>query len=100
MNLYQLVARLEQEWDLGGTLGNIREGIFTPEAGNTFLSFLNEIQLDDEMIPKRLLSLLWYLPIFLEWQRERVAEKSENDGSYDGFITSVLNTLEEVLGMP
>lgn len=47
-----------------------------------------------------MLSLLWYLPSFLTWQRERVAEKGGDINAYAHFVTDVHNTLEEVLGVP
>jgi len=101
MNIQTIVSRLEAEWDVDGFLGNLRQGSFAFEPAQRFLSFLKEIELDDEeLIPKRLLSLLWYLPSFLEWQKERIEKQGGDAVAYARFVTEVQNTLEDVLGVP
>ncbi|HEX3627408.1 MAG TPA: hypothetical protein VH280_18535 [Verrucomicrobiae bacterium] len=101
MNTNELIRRLESEWDVDGFLWNVRQGYFSPDDGQKFLSFLKQIEIDDNAeIPKRLLSLLWYMPSFLEWQKERVGERSGNRAAYERFVTEVFNTLEIVLGVP
>src|ERR1700734_3834223 len=101
MNTNELTERLEHEWDVDGFLWNIRQGRFSLDDGKKFLSFLKQIEIDDNaQIPKRLLSLLWYLPPFLEWQKERVGERSGNQAEYGRFVTEVYNALETVLGVP
>jgi hypothetical protein len=101
MNTNELIERLEHEWDVDGFLWNVRQGCFSPNDGHQFLDFLKQIQIaDDAQIPKRLLSLLWYLPSFLEWQKERVRDRSGNQPAYNQFVTEVYNTLEAVLGVP
>jgi hypothetical protein len=101
MNTNELIKRLELEWDVDGFLWNVRQGCFSLDNGQKFLSFLKQVEIDDNaQIPKRLLSLLWYLPPFLEWQKERVGERSKNRAAYERFVTEVYNTLETVLGVP
>lgn len=102
MKIENLIQSMEKEWDIDGFLGNLRQGIFNPSAGDDFLALLSTISIEEnEFIPKRLLSLLWYLPLFLEWQRERVAEVSgERVSLYVRFITQVQNLLEQKLGVP
>lgn len=98
MTTEQIIEKLEEYWDLGGFLYQIRHGNFQPEAGSDFLTFLHEIKIsEDALVPKRLLSLLWYLPIFLEWQSEHV---TKNGNDYEQFITETCNILEQVLGIP
>lgn len=95
-----LLQKLEACWDCDGFLDHVRRGTFDPEEGAEFHSLLQSIELPEEsLIPKRLLSLLWYLPSFLEWQKERVAEKG-NGETYEKFVAHTLNILEEVLGVP
>ena len=96
-----LVDQLDGEWDTEGFLGQLRTGTFVPEHAARFLAVLRGIEIPDEaMVPKRALSLLWYLPSFLAWQRERVAEQGGDIVAFDRFVTEVHNTLEEVLGVP
>jgi hypothetical protein len=101
MDMKQLIERLEAEWGSDGFLGQLRLGKFTSEGAARFLLLLREIDIDEQVaVPKRALSLLWYLPSFLAWQRERVEEKGGDMNVYAHFLTDVLNTLEDVLGVP
>jgi hypothetical protein len=92
---------LEAEWDVNGFLDRLRGGVFQEPDAQRFLQLLRGIHIaDDEQVPKRAVSMLWYLPTFLLWQRERVAERGSDLKAYDLFVTAVHNTLEEVLGVP
>lgn len=96
-----IVDQLDAEWGTEGFLGQLRTGVFAQENAARFLGLLNSIDIPDEsMVPKRALSLLWYLPSFLVWQRERVIEQGGDIAAFDRFVTDVHNTLEDVLGVP
>lgn len=102
MSIDDLIQNLETHWDSDGFLDAVRRGHFVPSDANAFLGLVRGIAIgEDESVPKRLLSLLWYLPSFLEWQKERVAETSPAQApAYERFVTEVHNVLEEVLGIP
>ncbi len=101
MEIDQIIEAIENQWDEEGILGKIRVGEFNSEAGKEFIYLLEKINIDDDSaVPKRLLTILWYLPTFLIWQRERIDEKGANVSEYDHFVTGVHNTLENVLGVP
>lgn len=101
MNINELIEKLEEEWDVDGFLGRVREGVFSVAEGENFLKLLSSIQIpDDALIPKRLLSLLWYIPLFLGWQDSRVAKIQGSTEEYTRFVTEVINLLEDVLGYP
>jgi len=92
---------LEIAWDEGGLFALIRAGRFDANEGIKFLRALETIDIDDNaFLPKRFVSLLWYLPNFLEWQRERIGAANENLVSYEHFITETRNWLEKILGTP
>ena len=100
MDFNQAIERLDAEWDMDGFLGLLRDGEFIPDRAESFLALLNEIVISDEdLLPKRLVSLLWYLPSFLVWQEERVAVKGDV-AAYKRFINQVCNRLEDLLGVP
>lgn len=100
-NFSQLIEELEQAWDVDGFLGRLRTGEFSLDDAQEFLALLSEVDLGKEqVVPKRLVSLLWFLPSFLAWQTERVAERCGNQVSYAQFVTEVHNLLEERLGVP
>lgn len=100
-NLPWLVDALERAWDVNGFLGRLRAGEFVLDDASGFLALLQGIEIDDEqLVPKRFLSLLWFLPSFLAWQAERVAAKGTNPVDYARFMTEVHSLLEERLGVP
>lgn len=101
MKMEHLIEQLGNEWDSDGFLGHVRIGRFPEKEAADFLKLLRSIDIDDNAeVPKRLLSLLWYLPTFLVWQRERVGEAGGDVNKYDHFITEVHNILEGALGVP
>ena len=102
MSADHLIVDLEAYWNDGSLLEAARHGIFRADEADTFLELLRSIAIGDhELVPKRLLSLLWYLPLFLEWQKERVSEVSPGHIiDYVRFVTEVINILEGVLGVP
>lgn len=101
LDIKQVIENLEKEWDIGGFLENVRRGQFVASKGDRFLDLLDNIDLNNvDLVPKRLLSLIWYIPIFIEWQRDRVQETGHNVLKYDQFVTKVQNTLENVIGVP
>ena len=55
---------------------------------------------DDASVDRRLVALLWYIPVFLRWQKERVQEKRGDVAAFDRVINRVQGILEEILGVP
>lgn len=101
MNFQPLIDRLEAAWDIDGFLGHVRCGEFSLGEAHAFLAVLRSIEIrDEELVPKRLLSLLWYLPSFLDWQVDRVTENRGDRSTYESFVTEVRNVLEERIGVP
>lgn len=97
------IERLEELWsDPYGVLYLLRQGRYDPSAAAVVTDQLAAIATPDEsaMLPRRLVSLLWYLPTFLEWQRERVAEAGGDVAHLEGLIDQVRNRVEELLGVP
>ncbi|MGJ4953955.1 hypothetical protein [Bradyrhizobium sp. HKCCYLS20291] len=95
------IEELEREWSNDGVLGKLRDGNWSPDSAEKLLALLKSIEIsDDASVPKRAISLLWYIPSFLSWQRERVGEHGGNLRDYDMFVVGVHNVLEEALGIP
>lgn len=96
-----IIEKLDAEWDVGGFFDHVRNGGYDDMRAKDILKMLRSINFEDsELLPKRLVAQLWYLPSFLGWQVERVIEKGGDGLAYARFITEVHNTLEEVLGTP
>lgn len=101
MTIAAIIEQLEVEWNTNGFFDRVRNGDYDGGRGQAVLTVLRAIKIGEEdMVPKRLVSLLWYLPSFLSWQTERIAEKGGDLVAYERFVTEVEATLQGVLGVP
>jgi hypothetical protein len=102
MKQEQAVAYLEMQYsEPAGFLFLLREGEFSALRAEEFLRVLATLELSDaSAVNKRLVSLLWYLPLFTEWQTERVVAKGCHAQEYGRFLDDVVGCLERVLGAP
>jgi hypothetical protein len=94
---------LESAWnDPNGVLVKARDGEFSPVEGKAFVERLRRIEIGPgSEIDRRLVSLLWYLPQFLEWQTERVTQSDPTVAlPYMQFSNAVLELVSNVLGVP
>lgn len=101
MDTQNFIIRLEQEWDLdNGFFGLLRQGHFSDPGFNRLLGVLVDIQNSQVQINKRLVSLLWYIPIFMIWQNKRLNLNNCDTQLYDEKINLVIEKLEIILGIP
>jgi hypothetical protein len=93
---------LEAAWaEPDGFLYKVRQGQYDPNKGQEFLAGLSKIRLpDDEPFERRLVSLLWYIPSFLGWQKQRIIEKGGDVADYEQMSAQAMNIIEEALGVP
>jgi hypothetical protein len=93
---------VESEWSPeGGFFWNIRQGKFTAANFERAHAKLSTISIaDDKEIPRRLVSLLWYIPVFMEWQVGRIQENGGDISAYRKAITAMTNQVERLLGVP
>lgn len=101
MNVDHVRADLEASWSAeDGFLFLLRTGSFDPTKAVDLLEMLRKINLDDDtnIVDRRLVSLLWYLPLFLSWQRERV--EARDAAALAEIETQVCNQVERILGVP
>lgn len=96
----QLIADLEAEYDRDeGFLGLLRSGHFDTRARDRFLRLLESIDLGQtETINRRVVALLWYVPLFLQWQDRRLDD--EEQAALQQVGDRVTNQLERILGVP
>jgi hypothetical protein len=99
-----LISALEHEWDLGeGFLGKLRENTFDSAGLERLMRLLDGIDFGDAPeVNRRLVSLLWFMPLFMEWQRERAHEHGVDPQALAHAIDRVQNAIssEKVLGFP
>jgi hypothetical protein len=98
----EAIRCLEDAWDFpDGFFFRLRQGEYDASAVGGVIEILRSVDVDDEsLLPRRFVSLTWWIPMFMEWQAERVAESG---GDVDGLQRDVVrlrNVLDEVLGVP
>jgi hypothetical protein len=96
-----LIHRLERLWDEpDGPLYCLRQGQLTTRGCDEVLHTLRDVNLSDPDVPRRVVSLLWYMPTFIGWQTERVVEHGGSADELRRFNTEVTDELERILGVP
>ena len=101
--LKRWIELLEAAWSIpDGFLGQVREGKYDQAKGAEFIAMLNTINLpdDESSIDRRLVSLLWYIPSFLDWQTERIAEGDGDTDALQRQTDQIRAVLENILGAP
>jgi hypothetical protein len=102
MSYESAIGELESEWSAeGGFFWRIRQGQFVAEDFKRALKKVSAISIPEEAeLPRRLVSLLWYVPVFMHWQAERVKESRGDVAGYTKAVTSMTNEIERLLGVP
>jgi len=99
----QLLSYLESSWsDEDGFFYQLRAGNVKPESVDKLIDQLGSFNPEnDSMLPKELVSMIWYIPIFMEWQTERVAQNGDlQKGEYENIKSKVQSAVEAILGIP
>ena len=96
----EFIAFLEAHWSFGGFLGDLREGNFEVNRAMQFSQELRARNIHGDCIPKRLASLIWFMPLFVKWQRERVVENGGNLEIFIKFENEISNIVMDLLGVP
>ncbi len=102
MDTQQAVILLIDEWKRPtGFLGGLKLGNFDPEGLQRLLVVLDSIMIDEEsQVDRKLVSLLWFIPIYLEWQKPRFTEQGEGVQEIQDAINRIMPRLYEILGVP
>lgn len=98
----QEIERLESEWLAeDGFFWRIRQGQFDLSHFQRVLRKVRAISIgEDAELPRRLVSLLWYIPLFMLWQVERVVVNGNSGTEYATAISRMTNEIERLLGVP
>lgn len=95
------VKILEEYWDVSGFFYQLRQGDFDYKAYTEFLLVLKRMEPDESItVEKRIVSLLWFIPVFMRWQTERVAEKGADMEIYRRAEDEIVDELIRILGIP
>ncbi|MER5386938.1 hypothetical protein ABT040_43025 [Streptomyces sp. NPDC002688] len=97
----ELLELLDAAWDdESGFLGKLRSGQFDPEAGEAYVTLLSRIPQPGEVIESRLVQLIWFAPMFIEWQMERATDGVDEVRQLTRLATQVQEAVANVLGTP
>ena len=96
------IKQLEGLWDVEtGFLAGVRRGHYSLGEGREFLSQLEGIKLGEgERVSKRLVQLLWFIPTFMHWQEDRIAEAGGQLTDYQRLCVEVADVMLRILGAP
>ena len=103
MNLRDFIPIMESEWEPErGFFWRVRQGQFSKDEFERTLEKIKAIPSAsvDAPVPQRLISLLWYIPLFMRWQVERVQENNADVAGYDIAVNKLTNEIERILGVP
>ncbi len=102
MDTASVIADLEREWEFeSGFLGRLRRGDFDRASLNRLIRTLDLIDTQgDTTMNRRVVSLLWYMPIFMGWQFDRVQAAGGDIAEFDKATNQVQNLVEKILGVP
>jgi len=95
MTYEQICEALDLEWSPGdGFFWQIREGRFPIQSFVRAFDRVSSISIsEDALIPRRVVSLLWYIPLFMDWQTERIREAG---GDVDEFVRATSRMTAEI----
>lgn len=102
MNNSDAIASIDAEWEIDtGFFWMARQGLFDPAGFERTLNKLQALRIEENAeIPRRLVSLLWYAPLFLSWQTDRVRESGGDVQAFTQAATLITNEIERLLGAP
>ena len=96
------IKDIESEWEAEeGFFWKVRQGDFEEAQAHRALSKITAVPgLTDQLIPRRLVSVLWYVPLFMEWQIDRVRANGGDIAEYTIAINKFTAEIERILGVP
>lgn len=104
MDMHSAIQQLEKEWELNtGFFGRLRYGSFDPAGLERVIRILEAITdetKDAKLLDRRLVELLWFVPRFMSWQRERVQEQGGDVQELDNATDALEALLQRILGVP
>jgi hypothetical protein len=102
MDIETVIERIKKEWDIeDGFLGAVRYRNYYPDRLDRLVNVLKETAIQDEIyVERELVRLLWFIPLFLEWQKPSFQNAGQDPIILDTAINSVLEELYRILGVP
>ncbi len=101
MEIQDAIPLLDNEWDrTSGFLGRLRQGFFDPEGLARLINTLQSVDLrDTTCLDRRFVALIWFIPLFMSWQVERVAEEGGDVHQLNVGMNKVFDAVTHILGV-
>ncbi|MER6630957.1 hypothetical protein ABT301_22520 [Streptomyces sp. NPDC000987] len=98
----QVLEALDLAWDPDqGPLGKLRAGDFDAELAQRYIDLLKSIEVPEgESLHQDFVRLLWFAPLFTEWQIERAVKRGADQQDLSNFCDLVRECVMEILGTP
>jgi hypothetical protein len=93
---------LDLAWDdEEGALGKLRSGQFDAALAAGYTELLHSIEIEEgEALHADFVRLIWFAPLFSEWQIARVAERGGDEQEASNFSDKIRERVMELLGTP
>ncbi|MGN5632879.1 hypothetical protein [Streptomyces sp. AC154] len=93
---------LDLAWDPDvGVLGKLRSAVFDAELAAKYVALLNNIEVPEgESLNADFVRLVWFAPIFTEWQIDEVSKQGAERQVVVNFGNQVRERVMELLGTP
>lgn len=98
----RIVEELERFWEPDdGVFWRLRQGNLDPQGLESVAARLESIEVaEDTQLPRRFVSLVWFIPIFMEWQRDRVREQGGDMQEFAKLQNRLTGVVQRLLGVP
>ena len=104
MDIPTAIQKLEYEWDdeLGkGFFSRLRYDSFDDEGFQRVKDILKTVEIPSgTTIDRRFTELTWFIPVFLDWQREAWVQDGKDSEVLDRAIKQISEALTTILGLP
>lgn len=102
MKMEEVLVLLRREWDAEtGFLGGVRYRQFNQEHLERLINTLRATNIENQpCLDRKLVALLWFMPLFLEWQKQSYEETDIQYEKLDTAINRIVNELYRILGIP
>jgi hypothetical protein len=102
MNYSDFILSIEADWEPEtGFFWKARQGIFDQSDFERLRAKLQALVVDENaLLPRRLVSLLWYMPLVMSWQEDRVRDSGGDSAAYTRAINAATTEVQRILGVP
>lgn len=79
----------------------MRQGVFDEVGCSRLAELLCDIEVgQDSVLDRRFVSLIWFIPVFMRWQEERIVENGGDVKRYRDAVSAFDDVIVAILGAP